>query len=268
MPPPKKITKITKKIEKESKEAQAAGKADTQSSDRLSALSKVGLQAFCDVSRACIGTEDLESISALTRAPSTNISEGSYDAATDDIDTCYDDQGVRKVPRKTNKDATDAKKKDASKSKSKKSQDKGGNERCGGWCTFPIIMISSMVLLFAFLAYLKVSEETFGVRQNFEEIDYYAILDIPKTATYDEIKRSYRKLTIKWHPDRNPNCGDECVQKMGQINEAFVVLGNPETKAFHDQHGVKPPESMISLAKAKHGGHAKKDRRGWKHQQL
>ncbi|MBQ9940480.1 MAG: molecular chaperone DnaJ [Clostridia bacterium] len=66
--------------------------------------------------------------------------------------------------------------------------------------------------------------------------DYYEVLGIPKTSTDDEIKKSFRKLAMKYHPDRNP--GDkEAEEKFKEINEAYEVLSNPEKKGLYDQYG-------------------------------
>lgn len=67
-------------------------------------------------------------------------------------------------------------------------------------------------------------------------IDYYKTLDVAKTATADEIKKAYRKLARKYHPDVNP--GDkEAEKKFKEINEANEVLSNPENRAKYDKYG-------------------------------
>ena len=67
--------------------------------------------------------------------------------------------------------------------------------------------------------------------------DYYATLGVPKTATDAEIKRAYRKLARKYHPDLNP--GDKSAEaKFKEINEANEVLGNPETRRKYDELGA------------------------------
>lgn len=64
--------------------------------------------------------------------------------------------------------------------------------------------------------------------------DYYKILGLEPDATTDEIKRAYRKLALKYHPDRNP--GDkEAEEKFKEINEAYQVLSDPEKRAKYDQ---------------------------------
>ena len=69
-----------------------------------------------------------------------------------------------------------------------------------------------------------------------EFIDYYKILEVPKTATESEIKSAYRKLARKYHPDLNPN--DEThKKKFQQINEANEVLSDPEKRKKYDKYG-------------------------------
>ena len=69
-----------------------------------------------------------------------------------------------------------------------------------------------------------------------EFIDYYKVLGISKTATADEIKKAYRKLARKLHPDINPN-DKEANAKFQQLNEANEVLGNPEKRKKYDKYG-------------------------------
>ncbi len=66
--------------------------------------------------------------------------------------------------------------------------------------------------------------------------DYYEILGIDKNASETDIKKAYRKLAKKYHPDANPG-NKEAEQKFKEINEAYEVLGDPEKKAKYDQFG-------------------------------
>lgn len=66
--------------------------------------------------------------------------------------------------------------------------------------------------------------------------DYYEILEVPKTATPEEIKKAYRKVALKFHPDRNQ--GDKAAEeKFKEAAEAYEVLSSPEERARYDQFG-------------------------------
>lgn len=66
--------------------------------------------------------------------------------------------------------------------------------------------------------------------------DYYQVLGVPKTASEDEIKKSYRKLALKYHPDRNK--GDQAAEdKFKEISEAYAVLSDPEKRGQYDAFG-------------------------------
>lgn len=69
-----------------------------------------------------------------------------------------------------------------------------------------------------------------------EFIDYYKILEIDKTATPEDIKKAYRKLARKLHPDLNPN-DKEAHKKFQQLNEANEVLSDPEKRKKYDKYG-------------------------------
>ena len=69
-----------------------------------------------------------------------------------------------------------------------------------------------------------------------EYIDYYKILGIAKGASQNDIKKAYRKLARKYHPDVNPNDPD-AERKFKQINEANEVLGNVENRKKYDEYG-------------------------------
>jgi molecular chaperone DnaJ len=66
--------------------------------------------------------------------------------------------------------------------------------------------------------------------------DYYEILSVEKSASGDEIKRSYRRLAMKYHPDRNPN-DPQAEAKFKECAEAYEVLSNAERRATYDRYG-------------------------------
>ena len=69
-----------------------------------------------------------------------------------------------------------------------------------------------------------------------EFIDYYKILEVPKTADESEIKKAYRKLARKYHPDLSPN-DKQAEKKFKELNEANEVLSHPENRKKYDKYG-------------------------------
>lgn len=67
--------------------------------------------------------------------------------------------------------------------------------------------------------------------------NYYDILGINKNATEEEIKKSYKKLAVKWHPDKNPDNKKESEEKFKEISEAYQVLSDSEKKRVYDNYG-------------------------------
>ena len=73
--------------------------------------------------------------------------------------------------------------------------------------------------------------------------DYYEILGISKDATEKEIKRAYRKIAMKYHPDKNPD-DPSAEEKFKEASEAYSVLSDNEKKARYDQFGHEQYQNM------------------------
>ncbi len=67
--------------------------------------------------------------------------------------------------------------------------------------------------------------------------DYYQVLGVDKKASADEIKKAYRKLAVKWHPDKNPNNKAASEEKFKKISEAYAVLSDAKKREQYDQFG-------------------------------
>src|SRR3954466_14806131 len=78
--------------------------------------------------------------------------------------------------------------------------------------------------------------------------DYYEILNVPKTASNDEIKSTYRKLALKYHPDRNKS--PEAEEKFKEISEAYAVLSDDEKRKRYDTYGHVGAEEVFRGSEA------------------
>ena len=68
--------------------------------------------------------------------------------------------------------------------------------------------------------------------------DLYAILEIPKTSSDEEIKKGYKKAALKHHPDRNPDNKEEATVRFQEVGKAFATLSDPEKRKRYDQFGI------------------------------
>ncbi|XP_033016100.1 dnaJ homolog subfamily B member 2-like [Lacerta agilis] len=76
-------------------------------------------------------------------------------------------------------------------------------------------------------------------------VDYYQTLDIPQTASPDDIKKAYRKNALKWHPDKNPGNKEYAEKKFKEIAEAYEVLSDSYKRDLYDLYGL---EGLIGLS--------------------
>ncbi|XP_075969571.1 dnaJ heat shock protein family (Hsp40) member B6 mrj isoform X1 [Anticarsia gemmatalis] len=68
-------------------------------------------------------------------------------------------------------------------------------------------------------------------------VDYYRVLGVTRTASEAEIKKAYRKLALKWHPDKNPDNADEANRRFKEISEAYEVLSDANKRKVYDARG-------------------------------
>ena len=73
--------------------------------------------------------------------------------------------------------------------------------------------------------------------------DYYALLAVPKDASTRDVKKAYRKLALKWHPDKNPDNKEEATLMFRKVAEAYEVLSDDAARKRYDQYGRAGLES-------------------------
>ena len=74
--------------------------------------------------------------------------------------------------------------------------------------------------------------------------DFYEVLGVERTATDEELKRAYRKLAKKYHPDANPDNKKEAEEKFKEVSEAYETLSNPQKRKMYDQFGPDGPQGF------------------------
>ena len=70
-----------------------------------------------------------------------------------------------------------------------------------------------------------------------KQSDFYAVLEVTREATAEEIKSAYRKAALRWHPDRNPEKKQEAEHNFREASEAYSVLSDPQKRAVYDRYG-------------------------------
>lgn len=77
---------------------------------------------------------------------------------------------------------------------------------------------------------------------------HYDVLEVALIANADAIKKSYRKLALKWHPDKNVNNFEEATEKFKEISTAYAVLSDPHEKKWYDDHRESILRYLLSLS--------------------
>src|SRR5262244_4656987 len=82
----------------------------------------------------------------------------------------------------------------------------------------------------------EAADESTGWKAGMGKRCYYEVLEVERTAADTELKAAFRKLAMKWHPDRNP--GDKTSEsRFKEINEAYEILKDPDKRAAYDRFG-------------------------------
>ena len=74
--------------------------------------------------------------------------------------------------------------------------------------------------------------------------DYYEVLGVSRDATEEQLKKAYRKLAKKYHPDANPDNKEEAEKKFKEVNEAYETLSDPQKRRMYDQFGADGPQGF------------------------
>lgn len=88
-------------------------------------------------------------------------------------------------------------------------------------------------------------------------VDYYKVLEIQRSATTTDIKKSYRRLALKWHPDKNPDNQEEATSRFRELSEAYEVLIDEKKRKIYDQYGK---EGLINSGRPSSGHHSHRSR--------
>lgn len=88
---------------------------------------------------------------------------------------------------------------------------------------------------------------------NLNSKDYYEILGCSRSADESALKKAYRKLAVKWHPDKNPD-NDEATKNFQKISEAYATLSDPKKRQMYDQYGAEGANMADNMPDGAAGG--------------
>ena len=84
--------------------------------------------------------------------------------------------------------------------------------------------------------------------------DYYSILGIGRNASEEEVKKAYKALAKKWHPDKNPNNQEVATKKFKEVSEAYQILGDSVKRKEYDRGGDMNSARYSSIRNRQHCG--------------
>ena len=91
-------------------------------------------------------------------------------------------------------------------------------------------------------------------------VDYYHILKVSRDASEEELKKAYKRLAMKWHPDKNSTNKKEAEAKFKQISEAYDVLSDPQKRQIYNLYGEEALKSgQFTPTSANGGGYSARD---------
>lgn len=103
-----------------------------------------------------------------------------------------------------------------------------------------IINLSVIILILSILVFtviLRAGEEFYSIsgklNKNENQRNYYEVLGVSKKSSNSEIRKAFRKLSLVWHPDKNPGC-EPCLEKFRDISKAYEILGDDEKRQVYD----------------------------------
>ncbi|OII74235.1 DnaJ domain-containing protein [Cryptosporidium ubiquitum] len=98
-------------------------------------------------------------------------------------------------------------------------------------------VILLILAVFVFTVILRAGEEFYSVHgklnKNENQRNYYEVLGVSKKSSNSEIRKAFRKLSLVWHPDKNPDC-EPCLEKFRDISKAYEILGDDEKRQIYD----------------------------------
>jgi len=102
---------------------------------------------------------------------------------------------------------------------------------------------SAVLYILKTLRYIRAFHLEALLNTSAKMVDYYRVLEVSRGASAADIKKAYRRLALKWHPDKNPDNQDEANKKFKEISEAYEVLSDEKKKKIYDQYGKEGLQS-------------------------